>query len=467
MAAFVQRVAEFIRKEHLLEPEALVLAGVSGGVDSMVLLDVLVRLDTPVIAAHVNYGLRGDDADADEALVRERCAEYDVPLEIARYPTRDVAANRGQSIQEAARDLRYAFFGRVAMAAGAPAVAVAHHADDQAETLLLNLFRGTGIDGLAAMPTARALAKDLPLVLVRPLLRERREEIVKYALANDIPWREDVGNDSTDYARTHIRNSLLPAAEAAFDSNVVVRLARTADFVRAYLQEVLTPELRQRFDACAVQSRNGGLLAENALRNMARPLQTRLILAALERWLPGAPRDAATATRIAALLDAQVGRYTRVGGGEVWREREGLRFLADTSISGLSDVGVPVPLEEATLDAFGGRLTLERVLPPFDLARTDEFTVVADEASLQAPLLVRSWRPGDVIRPLGMRGHKKLSDLLTEARIPSHARAGIPVVCAGNRIVWVPGVRLSETVRVTEATRSAWKLTFTPERSWS
>lgn len=463
MSGFVQRVARFIREEHLLEPDSLVLVGVSGGVDSMVLLEVLVRLDYPVTAAHVNYGLRGEASAADEQLVRHRCAHLKVALEVARYPTRAIAEERGGSIQEVARELRYAFFLQVAEAAGAPSVAVAHHADDQAETVLLHLFRGTGLEGLAAMPPARALSEAHPILLVRPLLKERRSSIEAYARRREIPWREDAGNESEDYLRTHIRSRLLPVAVSIFDGRVSERIARTADIVRAYATDVLLPELTKRFEACAVDHGDGGLLRHDVLQQAAGPMKLRLILAALQRWLPGVRRDAATAERIAALSESQVGRFLRFGSGEVWRERDGIWFMPLRQHSSGAPEEGQVPLEDGTYAVPGGRLVLQRTWPPLDLCSADEWTAVMDASAILSPLRVRIWRPGDEIEPLGMGGRsKKVSDLLTDARVPSHDRARVVVVTADGRVIWVPGVRLAELVRIGAGTESAWVARYIP-----
>lgn len=455
----LRRVADFIREEGLVEPELPVVAGVSGGVDSMVLLDLLARLDFDVLAAHVNYRLRGEESDADEELVRRRAASLGVPLETARYATREIAAERGQSIQEAARDLRYAFFGEVAAAAGAPVVAVAHHAEDQAETLLLNLFRGTGIDGLAGMRVARLLGEGQPQILIRPLLKVRRRDLEAYARERDIIWREDASNESRDYLRTFIRHEMLPAVAEAFDADVALRVARTAGFVRAYLDEALEPALREAFEACAVDQPGGGLLYAEGLNAMQPAWRTRLVLEALGRWLPEAPRTAAVAAGVAALLEAQTGRRISLPPGEVWREREGLCFVRG---SGEAAAAVAVPLEPGVYPVEGGVLTIRRGEIPADLYPDDEFTVVMDADKLPATGAIRVWQDGDVMRPLGLGGRKKVSDLLTDAAVPSNARARMVVMEAADEVVWVPGVRLADSVRVNDETAAVLMLTYAP-----
>lgn len=457
--ALLQRVADFLRKEELIGSDSLIVVGVSGGVDSMVLLDVLVRLDVSILAAHVNYGLRGAESDADEDLVRHRCANLNVPLESARYETKIVAAERGTSIQETARDLRYGFFAEVAAASGAVAVAVAHHADDQAETVLLNLFRGTGIEGLAGMRPVRELQKGLPVRLIRPLIGERRRAIEAYAREHVVPWREDASNASEDYLRSTVRGELLPRAEEAFGGDVVSRVARTASFVRAYLDESFDRDLEDRFRSCAESTDDGGRLRLTPLREQPDTWRTRVLLEALARWIPSARRDSDVAERIASIIDAQVGKQVPVEGGVVWRERDLLAFVPGAK-SVTPAAATEVDLAPGSYPVAGGSLTIRSVDPPFEIPRTDPHAELLDASALVGPLTVRPWASGDELIPIGMTGRKLVSDLLTDARVPSHERDAVTVVESEGVIVWVIGVRLSELVRVRPETTRAWLLTF-------
>ena len=458
------RVSDFLRAEGLVESDALLVVGVSGGVDSMVLMDVLHRLDVPLLAAHVNYGLRGDESDADEALVRRRCAELGVPLETARYETRSVAEERGLSLQQAARELRYAFFSDVAAAEGASAVAVGHHADDQAETVLLNLFRGTGVTGLAGMPASRPLNRTHPITLIRPLLGERRRDLEAFARAHTVPWREDASNASEDYLRAIVRHRILPLVVETVDDDVSGRIARTAGFVRAYLDEVLDPALRARFDACARVLRPGGMLLLEPLRDLAPVWRSRLLLEALAHWLPGAPRDAGTAARLESLMGAQVGRKLPLVGGIVWREREGLRFQPTVSDAEKHPDVVHIQLDEGVHAVPGGTLTLRRANRPFEVT-TGPYEATVDAAAVSSPLVYRPWQNGDVLQPLGMTGHKKVSDVLTDAKVRSSERSVIRVLESDGRILWIPGVRLSEWARVTARSESVWMIRFDPNET--
>ncbi len=471
-AMLADHVQAYIDEHVLLPPGAGVVVGVSGGADSVVLLHVLRALGYAARAAHVNYGLRGAASDADEAHVRRLCAAWHVPLRVRRVDAKAEAGRRGTSVQAAARALRYDFFGEVAAREGIRHVAVGHHRDDQAETLLLNLFRGSGVEGLAGMAPARALAPDGHVRLVRPLLHVRRTAVERYAQQHDLPWRTDATNADPKYRRGALRAEVIPLLEEKINASVVDAVARAADLVRAYVAEAVRPELAARFAGAARAEEEGGVLRLEALRSAPGVWRHRLILEALRRWLPEAPQSAALAREVGRLVEAQVGRRVEVAGGAVWRERGALRFISVEEAEGVERGHVPPRLD------LGGRVrvaggwieaealaacpeTLERGAPHVD----DPHVAVMDCDRLRFPLAVRPWRAGDRLQPLGMTGHKKVSDLLTDAHVPPHVRRRILVVCsedaAGEDVVaWVVGVRLAAPVRVRPGTARCVRLTF-------
>jgi len=461
-SGLIERVAHFVREERLIAPHELVVVGLSGGVDSIALLHVLVRLDIDVVAAHVNYGLRGEESEEDERLARSTCAMLGVPLETARYDTKRVAEERDQSVQEAARDLRYAFFGEVAHHGGATTVAVGHHADDQAETVLLNLFRGTGIAGLAGMPPARPLSEGTGVLLVRPLLLERRAVIELHAREHGLVWREDSSNLASRYRRGALRGQIMPIILEHFGDAVPERIARSAGLVQAYLIETLDPELALRFASCSTTLEDGGELFVDELQAQSPALRGRLILEAVRRWMPGTPRTLAAAAAVDALLDAQVGRRALLEEGEVWRERTTLRFRRQRAAAEGWEMSIPV--REGVFALPDGSLEIKKEPLPADFSRDTPYSVVVDARALGTELALRTWQDGDRIRPFGMSAHKKVSDLLTNRKVPSFRRRDVPVAVAGEEIVWVLGVRLGESVRVTADTTDALRLTYLPDR---
>ncbi len=450
-----ERVRRFIETKALLQVGQHVVVGVSGGVDSMVLLEVLRRLGYRPLVAHVNYRLRGTDSDADEALVRQFCRRHRLPLRVARIDLK--ARTGGRAIQATARRVRYAFFQRVAQNEGIDTVAVAHHRDDQAETLLLNLVRGSGLEGLLGMWPKRRLG-PANVWLVRPLLAVSRAEIKAWAQAEGIPWREDVSNASQHYRRTRIRHEVLPLLAQYFGPEVAGRLAHTAALLQAYYEATFLPDLQRRWQEVADESTRA--LRLKALGAQPSVWQQRLILEALRRWLPGAPQRRRVVAQALRLLQAQPGRRLELPQGTVWRDRDALRFQPRQQ-SVHADEGLLEP--DRPLQLAGGMLvaTLLEAVPE----RLDESApqvAYLDADRIHWPLRVRRWQSGDRMQPLGMTGHRKISDLLTDLKVPVDQRSRCYVVCQDDAIVWLVGYRLAEPFRVRPQTQRVVKLSWRP-----
>ncbi len=456
----VDTVAAFSDRHALLD-EGPVLVAASGGVDSMTCLSVLRRLDVDVHALHVNYGLRAG-ADGDEALVRRWCQEQSpaVPLSVVALDAEARAASEDESLQAAARRLRYDALAAAAAEIGAPVVATGHHRDDQAETLLLNLVRGSGPEGVAGMRPARPLEADPSVSLVRPLLDARRDAIEAYAESMGLPWRTDPTNQRHDYDRGVIRTEILPRLEAHFEG-ATDALARSADLMQEYVDQALRPALKRRMSRAYTDHEAGGALSVEALREAPPVWRRRLLLEALRRALPTAPYSRAVAEELEALVEAQVGRRMEVGAGTVWRERGRLRFVPDAATP---DPLSPTPIDWGTPVAIPqGRFRVELCDGrPASLASGPPHLAYADADRLGTALTVRPWAEGDRFRPLGLDGTKLVSDVLTEARVPPHRRTHVSVLCRDDRIAWVVGHRLDHRVRVRPDTDRVARLVLRP-----
>lgn len=458
----VDAVARFLEREGLLEDGERVLVGVSGGVDSMTCLAVLRALGYEVRALHVNYGLR-EGADGDEALVREWCADQSPPVPltvVARDPTAR-AESQDESLQEAARIQRYDAMADEARQHDVSAVAVGHHRDDQAETVLINLVRGAGPEGLAGMPPRRPLEAAPEVALVRPLLEVDRGAIEVFARAHNIPWREDPTNQDPAYDRSVIRTDVLPLLQKKF-GGVPDTIARAAELMRDYVDHSVTPALEEKKEQCYTSCRAGGRLSLEALRAEPTVWRRRLILAALSDALPEAPQTAAVAAEIDALLDAQVGRRVEVGEGAVWRTRQALRFLPDSALPSPLRPPVQVEWDEDVLLERGVLRVARLDERPAELGDAPPTIEYVDADQLAEPLTVGTWEEGERLQPLGMTGTKPVSDCLTEARVPPHRRAGVYVLRTAEHPVWVVGHRLDHRVRVRPDTDRVARLTWHP-----
>jgi len=404
-------VEERVRAGGLLEPGTAVVVLLSGGRDSVCLLDLAVRLAGPVTALHVNYGLR-DSADDDEAFCAALCERLGAGFEVRRPGPPE------GNLQAWARDQRYAEAARLALTTDA-LVAAGHTATDQVETVLYRLAASPGRRALLGMPERDGR-------LIRPLLTSTREETAEHCTERGLPWREDPTNAAPDFARNRVRNELMPVLRAlhpAADANVLRTLAVLRDEA-AVLDEVV---------AAAVDPPDVARLAA------LPPALARLAVQALADRAGGGSVSARTHEILG--LGAAGGTQTLdLGGGlRAVVEYGRLRFDHGPSAPPVAAV-LPVP---GSVVYGSGRLTCEP-------ATDGDF----DADTLGARLDVRPWRAGDRMRPVGLGGRRTLQDLFTDRKVPREDRPAVPVVVADGEIVWVPGVASGERFVATPATRN-------------
>ena len=418
-----------VRVDGLLQPGAPVVVMLSGGRDSVCLLDLSVRLGCAVTALHVDHGLRADSAQDADA-----CADLCVSLGV-ELTVRHAGQASGGNVQAWARERRYAEAAALAGPRGA-AIAAGHTASDQVETVLYRL---------AASPGRRALLGMRPRegALVRPLLGITREETAGYCAERGLPWREDPGNASPAYARNRARAQLLPALRAlhpAAEANVLRTLAIVrdeADVLDAAVEAVLTDDLaalgalpRALARLCLQR------LADEAAGGQGPPVGPR----AAELLALGV-RGGSAALDVGGGLRA-VAEYGRLR-FEPRREAPAAPAPARLPVPGRATFGGgELSCEVGTgLDVRDGTLDLDRLAPPLE---------------------VRSWRAGDRMRPLGLGGSRSLQDLFTDRKVPRAARAHVPVILSGGEIAWVPGVATGHGFRVRQGTRRRARLAWTP-----
>ncbi len=444
MKSFRDRVADYMKQTGQAKTEKHVLIGVSGGVDSVVLLDVFDRLGFECEVIHVNFQLRGSESDRDEKFVVDLCAQRGFKLHVHQAPVEPDTAGNKRSVQMIAREIRYSLFAKTASKQQIASVAVGHHCDDQAESLLINLNRGTGLEGIAGMRPVRSL--DASCNLIRPLLAETRESIRAYAEARHLEWREDTSNQDEKYLRSRLRAKVMPHLNAE-------ALARSCNLVGQWVDQCIVPAITENFD----EASHGQSLKISYLEKLPSILAQRLVIEALRRWIPRASADEAIAQRIIALIPMQSGKRIEVGGGVVWRDRNDLTFSAFMEHEKMKRFRLfgnssPIPIP-------GGKLRLD-LTPTKPRRFTDSDEAWLDADQLTIPLTVRTWEEGDRIRPLGMKGTKKISDLITDIGISASKRKDTIVVCSEQEIVWVVGYRLSDTFRITDKTRNYVRLYF-------
>lgn len=432
-AAPAETVLARARATGLLTAGAPVVVMLSGGRDSVCLLDVGARLSGPgaVSALHVNYGLR-EGAGADEAHCRALCAELGIELAVEH-----AGAPGPGNLHAWAREARYAAADRVAAGRGA-LVAAGHTATDQAETVLYRLAASPGRRALLGMA-----ARDGRLV--RPLLGVTRAETAAYCRARGLAWRDDPSNDECSYARARVRSQLGPALRAVHpgaERNVVRTAARLRDEA-----EVL--------DAAVTDALGGrDTLDRDALAALP-PALLRLALLRLAEDAAGRP-----VPEVVERCDELLALTARPGSAELSLPG-GLRAVSEYGVLGFRagpEVEAPAAVDLSVPGAvrFGAWWLRAE---PGPVAPGDG---VVDAAQVRAPFLVRPWRPGDRMAPLGLGGSRTLGDLFTDRRVPRQRRRTVPVVECGGEIAWVPGVATSEAFRVTAGTVAAVHLSAAP-----
>lgn len=451
-------VRQAIARHRMLAGGERVVVAVSGGVDSMVLLHVLAGLRAPLRlhlhAAHLDHGLRGAEGARDAAAAAAWAERLGIELTVARAGPLD---RRGGSLQRAARAARYAFLEGLADRQGADRIAVGHTRDDLAETLLLNLVRGAGLRGLAGIPPVRGR-------IIRPLLEASREQIVAHATAHGVPWVEDASNRSDAYRRNRIRRDLIPLL-ATYNPRIREVLARAAGLLRAE-EEFLDGLARDALRALA-RPRAAGEAALGGF-GLARldPVLRRRVLRGAAEALPGRPLLAfhhAAALEAWAAAGPRPGRCASLRRVTAWWEGEDLVLAPPVPVPPAGAVPLPlgIPTRAAPFAAtfLASAAEWGAVGPP---------PAVAGEAWLDAAtasdgLAVRAWRSGDRFRPLGLPGTKKLQDFFVDAKVPRAARARVPLVVSGDRILWVVGHRIDDRAKVTAGTRRVIHLTARPD----
>ncbi len=465
-----EEVLAYVHRHALLPSGETVVVGVSGGTDSVCLLSLLAELRTELgIAlhvAHLNHGLRGAESDADALYVAEMAARLGVPATVER---REVARYRKEhrlSLEEAAREVRYLFFADVVAAVGAGRVAVGHTADDQAETVLMHILRGTGLAGLRGMrPLAWLRLPDgRRLRVVRPLLEVRRSETEACCRERDLSPRPDVTNESIDFFRNRVRNELLPILEGYNPAirTGLRRLARAAGDELDYVDQQVEP----LWESLARVEDGSVVLRAAPLRQLHPALQRHLLRRAV-RELVGDLVDLA-AVHVEYMRDS----LARPAGTRIDLPR-GLVFSVEYGACRLS-VGEPVvplpPLEGEYPLAVPGETVLPgwrvqaEVLPRAQvrLPVEDPWRACLDLDRTGPNLVVRPRRPGDRFQPLGMAQPKRLQDFMVDAHIPRRWRDRVPIVASPHQIVWVVGWRIDERVRVSSATERVLCLRFQP-----
>lgn len=434
----VKRIGFFIEQGRLLSRDGLHLVAVSGGADSVCLLLVLRELGYRVEAVHCNFHLRGAESDRDEAFVKELCASKDIELHLTHFDTRAYAALHKVSMEMAARELRYHYFEQLRRDIGAETICVAHHQDDNAETVLMNLLRGTGLRGLQGIQPRRGF-------IVRPLLCVSRRDIEQWLKVRGQHYVTDSTNMVADVVRNKLRLDIIPRLHEVFP-RATANILTTARFAGEALR-VYDDAVTARLSLLLRRSSTVGNASERC--SIEELLQEPSPEAILFEWLSPAGFTSATVVQLCSMLP-------RLESGREWSSathtlvsHSGFLVL-EKKDGGLSPLHIPEPGTYVC----GGRMKLRISFASGQhIERGNALVCCADAHTVTFPLTVRRVRPGDRFRPLGMKGTKLVSDFLTDLHLPlTEKRRQLAVCDARGYIVWLVGRRMDDTKKVTAET---------------
>ena len=424
------------------------ILALSGGIDSMVLADMLLQAKAEFVLAHCNFHLRGEESDGDEQFVRDYASRNGLTIYVKQFETVDYAKDHGISIEMAARDLRYTWFEELRQQLQYDYIAVAHHADDQLETFFINLLRGAGIRGLKGMQTVNGY-------IIRPLLDVSRAEIQHYAEEHHLQWREDHTNAETLYLRNKIRHELLPVIDGISKegrASILKSMSHLAsenelyrELVREKLSQMVAP-LRganscMGSDATDLASLRDADGLRFSLTSHLSPLTSHLLF----EWLRDYGFNSDQVHFIYEALNGQPGTSFFSPTHRVTVERDGLEL---TPLCHQAETSLELVYEQCPNDE---KFTLDKSPKVAQL----------DYDKLSFPLQLRKWQAGDRFHPIGMKGSRLLSDFLKDLKLSTSQKENVSVLLtADGEIVWVVGCRVDERFKVTEKTRSVLKVSI-------
>lgn len=423
-----------IRQSTLFEPNKRYLLACSGGLDSMALAHLLQAAGIQLELAHVNFGLRGTESDGDEKFVRNWAHARSLPMHVHQANTTEWAEKKGVSIQMAAREIRYQFFEEIRNQENLEGIILAHHQDDQLETIFLNLVRGTGIAGLYGMSARRGW-------LVRPLLPFSRAQLESYMEEVKQTWREDRSNATSDYKRNKLRHSGLPAIydlEPDARQNLLQSFERLTDTGKAF------SGLFDLWKAEHVREQHGiSFLAYKSLSKMPG------LASLLYFWLSPYGFNSEQALTLSKSLGAiKPGKLLRSATYELSLDREELLLY-------------PIPVAFPKIEFHFGTPSFELPeggyhltwgLPQKEIDQNPA-NALFDLDCLEFPLQIRSWQEGDRFNPLGMHSEKKISDFLIDNKVPFAFKKEVKVLVSGNKIAWVVGMRIADWAKISPSTQ--------------
>ncbi|WP_347159788.1 tRNA lysidine(34) synthetase TilS [Pontibacter chitinilyticus] len=430
----LQKVLGFIQAQQLCSPQSRILAAVSGGIDSVVLCEVLHQLKYDFAIAHCNFGLRAEEAEADQVFVKKLAKKYEVPFFTENFNTVAFAQQEKLSIQMAARTLRYQWFEQVRRQEGYDYIATAHHSNDTTETILLHLTKGTGIAGLHGIPPQNG-------AIIRPMLAVTKDDIYDFVTAQRLIWREDSSNETTKYQRNKIRHEVIPVLKE-INPNLEKTMQHTAErvshaeaIVAGYIENLRSQSITETAEAVYVS---------------LEPLrQAKGLPVVLHELLRPYNFSYSVVLELVEALEGISGKEFLSPTHTLVKDRDQL-VLTPRDLSSFGSILI----NEGDTKAEAGTVhfTIRYEAADTYKLNTKPYVAALDADQLRFPLKVRAWQEGDWFVPLGMNGKKKISDFLIDRKVPANLKSQILVLVSNQSIAWVVGQRPDNRFKVTEKT---------------
>ena len=455
-----------INKYHLINNGDSVVVGVSGGPDSVCLLHVLYtlreRLQIKLHAVHINHMLRGAESEEDEKYVKELCEKLEIPAHFFSIDVQDLASKKGISLEEAGREARYRKFEEVAGETGASKIAVAHNRNDQAETVLMNIIRGSGLDGLKGIEYMRGK-------IIRPLLDVRREDIESYCRQHSLNPRTDSTNLVSIYTRNKVRLDLIPSINKMFDIDIQDNLWKMSVLLKDEL-DYIDENVTRLYNECLIEADKDSITIDAGIFNNCHIAVKRRIIRNAVKNLTGSLKGIES-VHIEKVL--QLWEKGRTGAeihlpGELKALKSYNHLIIGTAVNDVktkpfcSEINIPgvtlVPEIGAGIKAF-----IEKKPSAIEQngnMRYNSLVQYFDYDTLKMGIYIRNRKDGDVFKPYKSNGTKKLKEYFIDNKIPRHKRDNIPLIAQGNEIVWVIGYKISDKFKVTENTKTVLKLIY-------
>jgi tRNA(Ile)-lysidine synthase len=434
------------------QEQVLLLIAVSGGLDSVVLTKLAMMAGFNCRMMHVNFQLRGQESEEDEIFVRKLAKHYGIEIEVIRFETLDYAQMNGIGIQEAARNLRYQWFEsiRAQWQLQSPnqtvLILTAHHANDNIETLLMNFFRGTGIQGLRGIA---AFQKNTSLV--RPLLPFKKEELMAYANQEQLSFVEDSSNASDKYTRNFLRNRFLPQLKEIYptiEDNLLQNIGRLKE-----VSEIFQEALNTRLEALMEWK------AEECHVPILKLKKTPQIATVIWEIIKPFGFTVQQIPELVKLMDASNGSYLASDSHRVIRNR---KWLVIATIQPINNALIVIESTDALIEFSGGILvfTKNQTTTTID---SNPLTACLDLKNIAFPLLLRKPKSGDYFYPLGMQKKKKLNRFFIDQKLSKTQKEAIWILESANKIIWVLGLRIDNRFKCTNTTQSAFHISFGPK----